>query len=44
VAVALNLKVVFQHFLEEPLVTSIRIAGCPEAIQNGNFPDINQIL
>jgi hypothetical protein len=44
VAVALNLKVVAQNFLGEPLVTSIRIVGCPEGIQNGNFPDTNQIL
>jgi len=43
VAVALNLKVVSQHFLGEPLATSIRIAGCSEDIQNGNFPDTNQI-
>jgi len=44
VAVAPNLKVVSQHFLGEPLVTPIRIVGCPEDIQNGNFPDTNQIL
>jgi hypothetical protein len=44
VAIALNLKVVSQHFLGELLVTSIRIAGCPEDIQNRNFPDTNQIL
>jgi hypothetical protein len=44
VAVAPNLKVVSQDFLGEPLVTSVRIAGCPEDNQNGNFPDTNQIL
>jgi hypothetical protein len=44
VAVTPNLKVVSQHFPGEPLVISIGIAGCPEDIQNGNFPDTNQIL